>query len=205
MLKEKKINKDILKKLKPIEIGRKKKQIKEIETLKNLGALGKEVPKEEVSPEKSLAGSNRQEGFSDNSIWQTKSFVAPSITRSEAESTPLEKTAEESPVQNQNDNNIKETNYSSIPKSESSAYRISSNYDGRTTYDSGRMEETTRLNINLGNEQRRTGLTNPFVRPEEVQRSRLEEFSRLEEQERLEREEKEKLPFMQKNKREEIF
>jgi len=196
--KGKKMNKNILKKLKPIDLGRKKKQINGTEILKNIGALDKEETVHEIN--------SQEHGFSDNSIWQTKKFDAPVITRSE-ESTPLERTAEEAPIQNQNESNIKEiaTDYSSIQKSESSAYRISSDYEGRTTYDSRDSGQTMRPTMSLGNEQRRTGLTNPFVRPEEVQRSGLEEFSRLEEQRREEREEKQKLPFMQKKREEEIF
>jgi len=213
MVKGKKINEEVLKKLKPIELVKKNKVEKKekadsasnfdgsIKTLAKSKAL--ETPKEEKAPEENLTGST----FVDNSIWQTKSFVAPSITRSEAEPTSLERTAEESPVQNQGDKNIKETgiNYSSASKSESSAYRISSNYEGKTSYESGRTGEEVRQTMGLGNEHRRTDLTNPFIRPEEIQRSELENFSRLEEQRRIEREESEKLPFMQKRRREEIF
>ena len=192
MVKEKKINGNILKKLKPIEIEKKRKK----EEQKKFD--------EETAPEIS----SQEQGFSDNSIWKTKEFDAPTIIRSEAEPAPLEKTAEEAETPggvNQDTARETEINYSSLQRSESSAYRISSDYEGRTTYDSRKDGESMRPTMGLGNEQRRTGLTNPFVRPEEVKRSELEEFSRLEEQEEKERERMKKLPFMQKDKREEIF
>jgi len=196
--KEKKMNKGIIKKLKPINLTKKNKQIKEIEALKNLDALDKES-----APETKFQENN----FSDNFIWQTKGFDAPGITRSETESVPLERTAEEAPIPNQNENNIKEigTNYSTIQRSESSAYRISSDYEGRTTYDARRDGDSMRPTMGLGSEQRRMGLINQFVRPDEVQRNELEQSSRLEEQDRAKREEMQKLPFMQKRKEEEIF
>jgi len=195
MVKPKTINESILKKLKPLNIEKKRKK----ESKKD---------RENFSEEIDSKANSHDQGFSDNSIWQTKSFVAPAIMRSEAEPKPLEKTAEEADVQNGvNQNAVKETetNYSSIPRSESSAYRISSNYEGRTIYESKREGESIRPTIGFGNEQRRTGLVNPFVRPEESQRNELEEFSRLEEREEREREERQKLPFMQKTRREEIF
>jgi hypothetical protein len=198
MTKQKKLNEGILKKLKPIELIRKNKAEK------------KDKQKEqEKFREKTTTEVNSQEhGFSDNSIWQTKDFDAPSITRSEAEPMPLERTADQaeiSGISNQNLANETGINYSSIPQSESSAYRISSDYEGRNKNYDDRGTERTATSILGERENGAQHIVSPFTRPQEVHRSELEEFSRLEEQERVAREERQKLPFEQKNRREEIF
>ena len=195
MVKIKRTDQDIFKKLKTIELIKKNKTEKKEKSKEE---------KKETAPEVNSPSST----FSDSSIWQTKKFDAPSITRLEAEPMPLERTADQAEISSisyQNLTNETGINYSSIPQSESSAYRISSDYEGRNKSYDDLGTERTAISI-LGERENRTQqIVSPFTRPKEVQRSELEEFSRLEEQERVAREERQKLPFEQKNRREEIF
>jgi hypothetical protein len=197
MAKLKKTNEDIFKKLKPLELTNKNKTEKKEKLEKKEEHKKSQEEAHEINPPRN--------NFSDNSVWQTKEFNAPHITRSAAEAVPLEITADRAESSGRENSEANGVDYSSVPKSESAAYRISSDYEGRKSYDPGRTGELIRPAMGLGNEQRRMELTNPFVRTEGVQRSELEEFSKLEEQQRREREENEKLPFMQKKRREEIF